>query len=432
MTRRMTLLAIPFAVVLLLAAAQGRAASPTTRLASLRSNGDRTNGDSSSASVSADGRYVAFESDASNLVAGDSNASGDVFVHDMVAGTTVIASVRSSGAIGDAGSGGPFISANGRFVGFESDATNLVKGDTNGQTDVFVHDVVSGKTTRVSVRSSGVQGDGSSREPSLSVDGRYVAFGSYSTNLVNGDTNGQVDIFVHDLSTGRTIRASVSSGGVQTDNYSTEPMISGDGKHVVFGSDATTLVPNDSNGATDIFWRDTATGKTKRVSVSSAGAQADGSSVEASVSADGGSVAFTSSATNLVASDTNLVEDMFVHDMKGGRTKLVSVSTAGVQGDSYSGEGHISAGGGFVAFGSQASNLVGSDTNSASDVFLRDLAAKRTRLLSVNTVGVQGDGGSSDPSISPDGSFVAFESGATNLVGGDINGFGDIFERSHG
>ena len=431
MIQRQVIAAAPLALLVLLAASPGPMSPPATRLASVRSNGDLANGDSSSASVSADGRYVAFESDATNLVQGDMNALGDVFVHDMVSGATVLVSVRSNGVVGDASSGGPFISANGRYVGFESDATNLVPGDTNGQADVFLHDMVTGKTSRVSVRSNGVQANGASREPSLSTNGQYIAFTSSATNLAGADTNGQGDVFVHGTATGRTIAASVNSQGVQANDYSSEPMLSGDGQHVVFESAATNLVGGDTNAMVDVFLRDMITGKTKRASVSTAGAQANGFSREASVSADGRYVAFTSSATNLVGSDLNGTDDMFVRDMTSGRTRLVSVSTAGVQGDASSGEGHISAGGGFVAFGSLASNLVGSDVNGVSDVFVRDLVLKTTRLVSVSSTGVQGDGGSFDPSVTSDGAFVAFESSATTLVGSDTNGVADIFQRSH-
>ncbi len=246
------------ALVAMLLPAAGSAAASRTVIASVRSNGHPSNGYSSSASVSANGRYVAFESDATNLVRGDTNGQGDVFVHDMVTGATVAASVNAKGVLGNDYSGGPFISGNGRYVSFESNATNLVKGDTNGTLDVFVHDMATGRTTRASVRSNGVQGNDYSEEPSLSASGRFVGFLSGATNLVKGDTNAMFEVFVHDMATGRTSRVSVRSNGLQGDLGSDEPMISGNGRFVVFGSNATNLVGGDTKR-----WR-TSSGTTGR------------------------------------------------------------------------------------------------------------------------------------------------------------------------
>jgi Tol biopolymer transport system component len=280
---------------------------------SVRSNGDQANGASSSPSISADGRYVVFTSDATNLVPGDTNGVGGVFVRDRSTGTTSMVSLRSDGDQSNAGGYDPSISADGRYVVFTSLATNLVPGDTNGKADVFVHDRSTGTTSRVSVRSNGDQANNRrSDEPSISADGRYVAFVSGAANLVRGDTNGKADVFVHDRQTGTTSRVSVRSNGDQVNWPSLDPSISAHGRYVAFRSGAANLVPGDTNGKADVFVHDRQTGTTRRVSVRSNGDQANGYSHAPSISADGRYVAFHSYATNLVSSDTNGMPDVFV------------------------------------------------------------------------------------------------------------------------
>jgi Tol biopolymer transport system component len=229
-----------------------RLTGQTTRV-SVASDGAQGNGDSECPSISADGRYVAFASLASNLVPGDTNGRMDIFVHDRLTGQTTRVSVASDGTEGNGDSGFPSISADGRYVAFASLASNLVPGDTNGTWDVFVHDRLTGQTTRVSVASGGAQGNGDSRFPSISADGRYVAFQSYASNLVPGDTNGVLDVFVHDRLTGQTTRVSVASDGTQGDSYSFGSSISADGRYVAFASYASNLVPGDTNGWADVF-----------------------------------------------------------------------------------------------------------------------------------------------------------------------------------
>jgi Tol biopolymer transport system component len=263
-------------------------------------------------SISADGRYVAFHSDASNLVPGDTNGTWDIFVHDRLTGQTTRVSVASDGTQGNNGSGDPSISADGRYVAFTSEASNLVPGDTNGTWDIFVHDRVTGQTTRVSVASDGSEGYGSSFSSSISADGRYVAFSSWASNLVPGDTNGWADVFVHDRVTGQTTRVSVASDGTEGNHVSLLPSISADGRYVAFSSWASNLVPGDTNEVQDIFVHDRLTGQTSRVSVASGGTEGNGASEFPSISADGRYVAFYSAASNLVPGDTNGTWDIFV------------------------------------------------------------------------------------------------------------------------
>ena len=387
-------------------------------------------------SISADGRYVAFSSVATNLVLGDTNDVCDVFVHDRQTGQTTRVSVASDGTQGngESHSGSSAISADGRYVAFSSVATNLVPDGTNGAKDVFVHDRQTGQTTRVSVASDGTQGNSISFDPSISADGRYVTFVSWASNLISGDTNGCNDIFVHDRQTGQTTRVSVASDGTQGNNVSFYPSISADGRYVAFYSDASNLVPDGTNGAKDVFVHDRQTGQTTRVSVASDGTQGNDNSFDPSISADGRYVAFVSYASNLVSGDTNGGVHVFVHDRQTGQNTRVSVASDGTQGNSVSLDPSISADGRYVAFSSVATNLVLGDTNDVCDVFVHDRQTGQTTRVSVASDGTQGNGESHSGSsaISADGRYVAFESAADNLVNGDTTGYGDVFVHDRG
>ena len=408
--------------------------SPSTTRVSVDSAGNQGNGDSHCPSVSADGRYVAFYSAAPNLVPGDTNGSGDVFVHDRQTGQTTRASVNSASRQADDYSGEPAISADGRYVAFYSDATNLVSGDTNETVDIFLHDCQTGQTTRASTDSAGHQGDNSCWAPAISADGRYVAFYSYASNLVPGDTNGKGDVFVRDRQTGQTTRVSVDSAGGQGYGQSVDPSLSADGQSVAFASDAPNLVAGDTNNFADVFVHDHQTGQTTRVSVGSSGNQANMLSQEPSLSADGRYVAFYSLASNLVPGDTNGSDDVFRHDCQTGQTTRVSVDSAGAQGNGESVHPSISADGRYVPFSSAAANLVAGDTNGSYDVFVHDCQTGRTTRVSVNSAGKQGneDSWESPSPISADGRYVAFYSYASNLVPGDTNSNEDVFVRDRG
>ena len=425
---------LPTALLLLMAAGLvgevWAAQQASTKRVSVDSLGAQGIGDSEGPSISAHGRFVAFYSSAANLVGSDTNGARDVFVRDRKTGRTTRVSVDSHGAQGNGDSGGPAISADGRFVAFYSDAANLVAGDTNGMTDVFVRDRKTRKTTRVSVNSHGAQTKRQSIVDSISAHGRFVTFDSTASNLVGGDTNGVDDVFVRDRKTGKTTRASVDSHGAQANGESFAASISADGRFVAFLSSASNLVGNDTNGARDVFVRDRKTGRTTRVSIDSHGAQGKGASFVPSISANGRFVAFSSVANNLVAGDTNTVSDVFVRDRKTGRTRRVSVDSHGAQGNGDSTFTlSISADGRFVAFYSDAANLVAGDGNAAGDVFVRDRKTGKTRRVSVASHGTQGNDTSFAPSISANGRFVAFTSLANNLVAGDTNGASDIFAR---
>ena len=414
-----------------------------TELISVASDGTQGNWGSNYSSISADGRYVAFSSVSSNLVAGDTNGSNDVFVHDRVTGVTTRVSVASDGMQGNGDSGDYTlsISADGRYVAFTSEASNLVVGDTYlcshpklplyNCADVFVHDRVTGETTRVSVASDGTQANSESWLSSMSADGRYVAFGSTATNLVVGDTNGSSDVFIHDLVTGETTCVSVASDGTQGNYSSGGNSISADGRYVAFISAASNLVVGDTNDTYDSFVHDRMTGETTHLSVASDGTQGNMGSWSPSISADGRYVAFTSEASNLVAGDTNGLEDIFMHDRQTGETTRVSLASDGSQANDLSRNPSISADGRFVAFSSDASNMVVGDTNGVIDVFVHDRLTGETTRLSVSSDGMQGNkaSGFTGISISVNGRYVAFDSVSTNLVVGDTNDTTDIFVR---
>jgi Tol biopolymer transport system component len=403
-----------------------------TERVSVSSAGAEGNDGSSYSAISADSRYVAFDSDATDLVPEDTNGASDVFVRDRLAGTTERVSVSSAEAEGNDGSSYPSISADGRYVAFDSDATNLVPEDTNGASDVFVRDRLAGTTERVSVSSAEAEGNSDSLEPSISADGRYVAFASYATNLVEGDNNGVWDVFVRDRLTGDTERVSVSSAEEEGNDNSWDCFISADGRCVAFASHSTNLVEGDNNGVPDLFLRDRVSGDTERVSVSSGEVEGNAASYEPSINADGRHVAFASYASNLVEGDNNGVWDVFVRDRLTGDTERVSVSSAEAEGngESYSWSSCISADGRYVAFQSLATNLVEGDNNGAQDVFVRDRLTGDTERVSLSSAGAEGNDASWYPSISADGRLVGFTSLATSLVPGDTNGWSDVFVRA--
>jgi Tol biopolymer transport system component len=345
----------------------------------------QANGFSRDAAISADGRFVVFSSLASNLIAGDTNDKRDVFVRDRVARVTRRVSVGLGGQQANGGSLEPAISAHGRFVAFTSYASNLVAGDTNGTYDVFVRDRRAQMTRRVSVGPGGQQAndDSGSYSLAISADGRFVAFTSDASNLVATDTNNTADLFVRDRRAQVTRRVSVGPGGQQANNYSLAPAVSAHGRFVAFSSLASNLVAGDTNNTYDVFVRDRRTQMTRRVSVGPGGRQANRRSPTPAISAHGRFVAFWSYASNLVTGDTNNTADLFVRDRRAQVTRRVSVGPGGQQANNGSFDPAISTDGRFVAFASFASNLVTGDTNNTADVFVRDRVAHVTRRVSV-------------------------------------------------
>jgi len=450
------------------------ASTTATRRVSVDSSGNEGTGPQGSASptISANGRFVAFQSRHTNLAPGDSNAIWDVFVHDRDADVdgifdepgeiaTAMVSVSSAGAQGNFESRVPSISADGRFVAFSSVATNLVTGDTNGQFDVFVHDRDADgdgvfdepggiATTRASVNGSGAQGNFGSDGPRISASGRFVCFRSDASNLVPGDINVSEDTFVHDrdsdadgifdepggISTTRVSLPNLADQGTlgtQANSYSNCRGISADGRFVALLSGALNLVLGDTNGFQDLFVHDRATGATTRVSVpnqddqGSLGAQANDHTFSGAMSADGSSVAFDSSASNLVVGDNNGSQDIFVYDLGTDITTRVSVDSDGNEGGSFSSFPSLSADGRFVAFESFATNLVLDDTNGTADIFVHDRQSGTTTRVSIPNsadqavLGDEANGSSQSAAMSADGRSIAFSSFANNLVLDDTN-----------
>ncbi len=325
--------------------------------------------------LSDDGRVVAFTSLARDLVPGERGYENDIFAHDLRSGQTIKVSRSRTDRGARMSSGGSRLSGDGRVVAFQSMADDLVREDSNGFIDVFVHDLGTQDITRVSVSGAGIQANGPAKTPALDASGRFVAFTSEADNLVPGDRNGSWDVFLHDRLQKTTERVSLANDGGEANGDSDISWLSSDARFVAFASDASNLVRGDTNGARDIFVRDRMTGRTSRVSVSSTRAQGDGESDYPVVSGDARLVAFVSRATNFVPGDTNDVPDVFVHDRRTGRTERVTLSFDDRQANDESGTFGValSRDGNCVVFDSYATNLVPDDDNGRMDVFVRDL-----------------------------------------------------------
>ena len=426
----------------------------------------QANGPSLNPVISPDGRYLVFESRATDLVPNDVNNRADIFRKDLRTGEITLVSVDSNGIQGDGHSTRPQVSADGRYIAFQSEATNLVTPDSAGQFDIFLRDVVNQQTIRISVAGDNTLPNDNSFNPSISSTGRFVAFESDATNLAASDTNGFTDIFVRDRDVNgdgvfdqpgdqATVRVSVEApgnpdalaDGTNTNGESHNASISATGDLVAFESEAGDIVTGDAGAFTDIFvvaWRLPVT-ITERVSIEDPsdpdgvvdGSNATGDSTRPRLSGDGRFVVFLSQADDLVIGDSNggdplnPVNDVFVRDRAFGTTTRVSVSSQGGESTRSCAEAAISPDGRFVAFTSDAPDLVVGDTNSTFDIFLRDLVRSTTVRVSVATYGVQ----SADffpngaASISDGGKLVAFTSAAPNLAPNDTNGVLDILIR---
>ena len=380
------------------------------------------NAGSLSGTISNDGHYLVFLSGATNLVASDTNKSSDIFRKDLLTGAIELVSTAADGAHtqGNNSSNQSSVSADGRYVVFESYATNLVTGDGNNTHDVFRKDLSTGDIVLVSSAGDAAhtQSDKRSDNPAISADGRYVLFTSQGTNLVAGDTLGFLDIFRKDLVTGDLVLVSASSDGTTpANNESNGANMSADGRYVVFSSLASNIVAADTNGKSDVFWKDLTTGEVKLLSTANMSAtQGNQDSYNPCLSANGIFVVFESNASNLVGNDLGSNRDIFRKNMSTGETLLVS-SASGVQGNDRSFDADVSADGRYVVFGSYANNLVAGDTNGVQDVFLKDM---QTGAISrISTAGdashMQGNQQSFNAHFSADGRYVVFDSNATRI-----------------
>jgi Tol biopolymer transport system component len=425
--------------------ASAQAAKDDTTLVSANNSGEAATAAAVNSSVSTDGRFIAFQSDADNLSAVANDGVTNVFVRDRQTNTTILVS-RTSGASGDPADGSstdPSISEDGRLVAFASEANNL-SGEDGTESDVFVRDLVANTTTLVS-RTTGAAGLGGlddSDQPSISPDGGFVAFRSEANNLSEEDLDSVTNIFVRDLAANETTLISRTTGdgddgpgdGAAANGNSSNPSAALFGTRVAFESVADNLNASpDDNAFTNVFVRQVDLETTTSAAVRDSGLLADASSTDPSLEAFARFVAFRTAANLEPAADTNGVSDIYVHDLQADTTRLVS-RASGVDGpdaDAASDNPSISVGGRYVAFDSAADNLSDADENTVTNVFVRDRQDGTTALVSrVSGAGGAGANGSSvNPAIGADGRFVGFESLATNLTATATNGVAQVFAR---
>lgn len=423
-------------VASLLVVSQSRLVSsaPGDRLRpSSNASGVEGNADSYFPEITPDGRYVVFQSSSSNLVTGDTNITSDVFIKDLNTGSIERVSVDSSGTQGNGWSYEPTVSADGRYIAFLSASSNLVAADTNSSDDVFLHDRQTGATERVSVSSSGGQGNFGAWTAAISGNGRFIAFGSSANNLVSGDTNGRSDVFLRDLDADTTTRISVTSSGGQANDYSPfwNVAISYSGDVIAFDSKATNLVSGDTNGKEDVFVHDTTSGDTDRVSVTTGGSQGTADSWMPALSADGNLVAFSTVA--VLHDDDGYPGwwDIYLHHRDTATTELITDLPLELRLDSDGGEYYVDAhepsispDGRFVAWYQYA--LSSSDP---ADILMHDRNDDSFGVISTAVGGGVANGDSFSPALSDKGRFVTFDSEASDLVPGDTNGVFDIFRH---
>lgn len=415
------LIAVGLIGILALSAMAHTVGAGTTTVVSVASDGTPGNNSSSDPYISANGRYVAFVSRASNLVpGGDTNLGNDGFVHDRLTGETTLEALAWDGQQPQGSVFSILISSDGKSVVFWTTATNVIVGGTPSQNAIYLRDRATGAVTPISVNSAGDLANGASSLASISQDARVIGFSSEADNLVSGDNNGSLDGFVHEVDSGITSRVTVASDGSEGNGTSYITDLSLDGRYVVLASSADNLVPGDTNNVSDIFVHDRQTGQTTRVSIASDGTEADGPSNRGQISADGRWVSIESEATNLVAGDTNGERDFFIHDRQSGETTRVSVATDGTQADGPSLWGHsLSDDGRYISFESAATNLVPGDTNGFADIFMHDRVTGVTYRISIASDGTQANRPSFKSSLPANGEVVAFFSTANNLVPND-------------
>ncbi|WP_395373861.1 hypothetical protein [Marinicella sp. W31] len=389
----------------------------------VNSNGDEaTGGDSQSTDISGDGNLVAFSSSATNLVENDSNLNSDIFVFDRNLNTISRVSVASDGSQANGQSNSPRISRDGRFVAFRSAATNLVANDDNGRDDVFVHDLMTGTTELVSLSSLDNQSANSALLNDISADGSRVVFNADFSDA-SDTTPGQFDVWVRDLNSDTTLLVSQSSDGAVANERARSAAINSTGELVVFLSEADNLIASDTNGLDDVFLRNLTTNETTRVSLTPNGEQLEtgvsNSSTIGGISDDGRFVAFQMSSNDLLDPMPSVLRNRIIrHDRQTGANLFVSVENA----NSISLSPSMSGDGNVVTY-----NSPGSFLSTEAEVFARIISDNTTVLVSQNLMNEEGDDSSSLGVVSDNGQFITFISVATNLVDDDMNDRDDVF-----
>ncbi len=393
------------------------------RLISATPNGSPGNGFSQHPTLSTDGSTIAFSSSSTDLVDGDTNDAFDILIYSFDSGT-ITRIVGEQGVEGNGDSTSSHASGDGRLVAFVSEATNLVEGDTNGFADVFVasEGVVS---ALVSKATDDTPANGPSAAPRISANGRYVLFASDADNLVNGDTNGATDIFLRDLHLGTTERVSLTVDGLEGDGPSTSGDVSGDGRYVIFTSAATNLLPNDTNGVPDVFLLDRTSGSLTLVSRGTDGAS-NGDSFVPVFSDDSSFIVFGSWAMNLPTGE--VIDAITFEHRSGGYLYGSDRTTLGMQLLSQGASGpaerpasgpEVSADGAVVVFFSYAEHLAEGDDwvrgAGTLAVFARDTRNARTTLVSRGIDGGRCDHHADGPTVSGNGKRIAFSAIAGNL-----------------
>lgn len=381
--------------------------------------------------ISSDGTFAVFSTNAA-LIPTDTDSNYDIYIRDLNTGILQRLSETPAGGDSDGTSDSPAISANGQFVAFRSDATNLLGAgvDTNGIADIFVRDVISGTTTRVSVATGGGQSTAffGSGSPSITGDGRYVAFSSLANDLVAGDTNNNEDIFLHDRNTTSTVRLNLGPMAAEANSGSSYPVIAENGSVVVFRSFATNLVPGVNSGNSNVFGRDLMTNTTFLVSKNTIGGEPNFDCLFPDVSADGNLVVYESLATDLSPLDNNMDSDIYLYDRMADQTTLITINSGGTKANGNSAAASISGDGSVVGFTTLASNLLTEPVDAISDIYVKDLGTGTIRRITVGLNNAAPDQSSYfEPDFTHDGSAIVFESPAGNLVPGDTNMTHDNF-----
>lgn len=422
------LLALLLAAVLLIAvsaAFQMRSVDP----ASTDATGNVGNDNSRHPVISLDGKRVVFRSDATNLVPEDNNGQQDVFFKNIDDGSISIASTNAQGAPGEGPSEEPFISGDGAVVTFTSQSSNLVPGVSGPVKNIYRKNIKTGAIDLVSGDAAGAPGNDDSVSSSASVEGRFVAFVSSASNLVAGDSNGVSDVFIKDMANGAITRVSTGPQGEQSNSVSGSiygTSMSADGRLVAFFAAASNLNQFDNDNQLDVFVKDTQSGAVTLASTNADGVKGNAGSYNPAISADGRYVAFASVATNLAPGDTDGAVDIYYKDLQTGRLTLASANKDGMKA-LESGDPAISSDGRYVAFSARGAGLVPELSNDTYQAFIKDGTGGDLILASQSGSGAEGNDASVKPALDKNAGHIVFESAASNLVPTDSNGLYDIF-----